>query len=222
MRTVSLAAFDAGIKCPETLEIIAVCRQCKSEKNMICIKGGSEKVSGEIKNQAALAMRELLEAAKPQKGQLVVVGCSSSEIAGEAIGKGSAPELAKSVLEGVLLELNEKGLFLAAQCCEHLNRALVVEREAAITHGLEIVCAVPQPKAGGSFASAAFEAFSDPVLVERVRAVAGLDIGSTLIGMHLKEVAVPMRLEVKKIGQAPVVAARTRPKYIGGARAKYE
>ena len=176
----------------------------------------------EIKQASADAMSELLNTAKLRLGELVVVGCSSSEIVGERIGKGSTPDAAKAVLEGILPLIRENGLYLAAQCCEHLNRALVVERACAERFGYEIVCAVPKPKAGGSFAAAAYLAFDDPVLVEHVRADAGLDIGSTLIGMHLKDVAVPLRLEVKNIGSAFVTAARTRPKLIGGARAQYE
>lgn len=175
-----------------------------------------------IKEQAEKAIAELIEAASLVPGQLVVVGCSSSEIVGEKIGKGNVPEAARAVLEGILPLLEKAGIYLAAQCCEHLNRALVVEREAAEKYGLEIVSAIPQPKAGGSFASAAWESFKEPVLAEEVSAHAGLDIGNTLIGMHLRRVAVPLRLEVKAIGQAPVTAARTRPKYIGGARAVYE
>ncbi|NLT64546.1 MAG: TIGR01440 family protein [Clostridiales bacterium] len=176
----------------------------------------------EMKNLANSAMTELIRDAKPQKGQIIVVGCSSSEIIGEKIGKCSTPEAAAAVLEGVLTVIKENGLFLAAQCCEHLNRALVLEREAAEKFGLEIVAAVPKPKAGGSFAAAAYSAFSDPVLVEHVKAVAGLDIGCTLIGMHLRDVAVPLRLNTKMIGEALVIAARTRPKYIGGVRTQYE
>jgi len=176
----------------------------------------------EIKKAARCALEELLSEAKLQKGQLIVVGCSSSEIVGEKIGKGSTPEAAQAVLEAILPVIRDNGLFLAAQCCEHLNRALVVEREAAEKFGLEIVCAVPKTKAGGSFATAAYLAFSDPVLVEHIKAAAGLDIGGTLIGMHLRDVAVPLRLNTKKIGEAIVSAARTRPKFIGGARAQYE
>jgi len=176
----------------------------------------------EIKQAAYDAISELLAEAKPAKGQIVVVGCSSSEIMGEKIGKGSTPEAAEAVLSAVLPSIAESGLYLAAQCCEHLNRALVLEREAAEKFNLEIVAAVPKPKAGGSFAAAAFLAFREPVLVEHVRAAAGLDIGGTLIGMHLKDVAVPLRLKTKKIGEASVSAARTRPKFIGGARAQYE
>ena len=118
--------------------------------------------------------------------------------------------------------MKEKGIFLAAQCCEHLNRALVVERECAEKYGLEIVCVVPKAKAGGSFATTAYENFNAPVVVETIKAHAGVDIGSTIIGMHLRHVAVPVRLSMKQLGEANVTFARTRPKYIGGPRAVYE
>lgn len=176
----------------------------------------------QISKQSRNAVLELLAEAKPQKGQIVVIGCSSSEIVGERIGKGSVPEAAKAVLDAVLPILGDAGVYLAAQCCEHLNRALVIEREAAERFGYEIVAAVPKYKAGGSFATAAYEAFADPVLVEHVKACAGLDIGCTLIGMHLRDVAVPLRLKANRIGEALVIGARTRPKFIGGARAQYE
>lgn len=175
----------------------------------------------DIRSQARAAMSELLALADPGKGSLVVVGCSSSEIVGEQIGKNSVPDAAVAVIEGIMPLLEERGLYLAAQCCEHLNRALIIEREAAEKFGYEPVCVRPRPKAGGSFATAAYENMRDPVAVEHVRAAAGLDIGCTLIGMHLKEVAVPLRLGTKTIGKAPVIAARTRPKLIGGARAEY-
>ena len=176
----------------------------------------------EVRKAALDAIEELLKEAKLNKGQIVVVGCSSSEIVGEKIGKGSVPEAAEAVLDSILPALSENGLFLAAQCCEHLNRALVIEREAAEKFGYEIVAAVPKPKAGGSFAAAAYLRLRDPVLVEHVKAAAGLDIGGTLIGMHLKDVAIPLRMETKKIGEACISAARTRPKFIGGSRAQYE
>ena len=174
-----------------------------------------------IHEQAAAALTELIETAKLHEGQLIVIGCSSSEIVGERIGKGSTPEAANEVVEAIMPILRENGLQLAAQCCEHLNRALIVERSVAEQRGFEIVCVKPQPKAGGSFATAVYAAMEDPVAVEFVKADAGLDIGTTLIGMHLKHVAVPLRLSVKKIGEAPVNAARTRPKLIGGVRAVY-
>ena len=174
-----------------------------------------------IYEAAGASMSELLERANPARGSLVVVGCSSSEIMGSNIGKGSTPEAAQAVYNAITPLLEERGLYLAAQCCEHLNRALIVEREAAEKFGYEPVCVIPQPKAGGSFATAAWHGMKDPVAVEHVRASAGLDIGGTLIGMHLKDVAVPLRLAVKHVGEAPINAARTRPKLIGGARAVY-
>lgn len=175
----------------------------------------------EIQTAAANAMTELIEVSKLRPGALVVVGCSSSEILGEKIGKGSSPEAAQAVADAILPILKAHDLHLAAQCCEHLNRALIVERETMERFGYEQVTVMPRPKAGGSFATAVYAAMRDPVAVEFVKADAGLDIGSTLIGMHLKHVAVPLRLSVKKIGEAPVTAARTRPKLIGGVRAEY-
>ena len=172
-----------------------------------------------IAQQAHDAMEELLERAKLPKGALVVVGCSSSEIMGSNIGKGSTPDAAEAVYSAVAPLLSERGLYLAAQCCEHLNRAVICERAAAPYS--ETVNVVPFPKAGGSFATAAYAAFCDPVALEEIKADAGLDIGFTLIGMHLKRVAVPVRLENDYIGKARVLAARVRPKFIGGERAHY-
>ncbi|MGN1419744.1 MAG: TIGR01440 family protein [Acutalibacteraceae bacterium] len=174
-----------------------------------------------IKNQAEKAVCELIEKAKLQKGQLLVIGCSSSEIVGQTIGRGSCFEVAQAVFSAVYPMLLKKGIYLAAQCCEHLNRALILEREAAEKFGYEIVNVYPQPKAGGSFATTAYENFSQPVAVEHIKADAGLDIGLTLIGMHLKDVVVPLRLSIDKIGEAHITAARTRPKFIGGVRAHY-
>ena len=173
-------------------------------------------------DQARQATEELLSASKLEAGDLLVVGCSSSEITGARIGTDSKPETAAEVFSGIYDVLKEKGIFLAAQCCEHLNRSLVVEKAYAGAHGLEIVNAVPQPKAGGSFATAAYKAFEHPVLVEEVCADAGLDIGGTLIGMHLKRVAVPVRLSINRVGNAILLAGRTRPKYVGGQRAVYD
>ena len=171
--------------------------------------------------QAKQAVSELVEAAGLNYGQIMVIGCSSSEMVGEYIGKGSSLEAAQAAYEGIAPVLMDAGIQLAAQCCEHLNRALVVERELALSHELEIVNAVPQPHAGGSFAAAVYRNMSDPVLVESIQADAGLDIGGTLIGMHLRKVAVPVRLSLKRIGKADILCARTRPKYIGGARTVY-
>ena len=175
----------------------------------------------QIKTETEKAVRELLEKTNLKKGSIVVVGCSSSEILGEHIGKGSSPETGAVVAEAVLNVLGENGIYLAAQCCEHLNRALVIERAAAEKYMLEEVCVRPMPKAGGSFATAVYDKMDDPVMVEHVKAHAGIDIGCTLIGMHLKDVAVPLRLSVKTIGSALVNAAYTRPKLIGGVRAHY-
>lgn len=176
----------------------------------------------DIKSAARDAAAELIEIAALRRGDIFVVGCSSSEIVGAVIGKGSAFDAAKAVLDGIYPVLRERGIYLAAQCCEHLNRALIVERECAERYGYEIVSVKPQPKAGGSFATAAYETFEAPVALEHIKAHAGLDIGGTLIGMHLRDVAVPVRLSISQIGEARLLCARTRPKYIGGARAIYK
>lgn len=175
----------------------------------------------EITQQSAQAVSELLEAARLQAGDLLVIGCSSSEMVGQRIGKGSSMEAAQAAWAGIAPVLREKGVSLAVQCCEHLNRALILEQADAERFGYEIVNVKPQPKAGGSFATTAWAQMAHPVAVEHIRAKAGLDIGGTLIGMHLKEVAVPVRLSISKIGQASILCARTRPKFIGGSRAQY-
>lgn len=174
----------------------------------------------EISRQCAKAVEEICDVAGLKAGQILVVGCSSSEVLGKRIGSFSSEETAKEIYAGIQSVLKPRGIFLAAQCCEHLNRAIIVER-AAVPFA-EICNVVPQPKAGGSFATAAYHDMEDPVAVEEIKADAGLDIGNTLIGMHLKRVAVPVRLSVKNIGEAPLVAARTRPKFIGGIRAMYD
>ena len=176
----------------------------------------------QIKLQSAQAVKELLEVAACRENDIFVVGCSSSEVLGEKIGTHSSEDAAKAIVEGILPELRKSGIFLAAQCCEHLNRALIIERAAAEYYRLPICNVVPQPKAGGSFATAVYAAFEEPVAVEAVEAAAGMDIGDTLIGMHLRPVAVPVRLSLKKIGEANLVCARTRPKFIGGERARYD
>ena len=175
----------------------------------------------QIKEQAECAVRELLEVSKLQPGDLLVIGCSSSEIMGERIGKGSSMEAAQAVYEGIAPVLEEKGILLAVQCCEHLNRALIVERSTAEKFGYEPVNVRPWAHAGGSFATTVWEHMEQPAAVEHVRAHAGMDIGDTLIGMHLREVAVPVRLSIRKIGAASLVCARTRPKFVGGERARY-
>ena len=174
-----------------------------------------------IKNQACQAVSELIEAAGLRAGELLVIGCSSSEIMGCHIGKGSSMEAARAVYSGIAPVLEKTGICLAVQCCEHLNRALIMEEAVAERFGYEIVNVKPQPKAGGSFATAVWKQMKSPVAVEHIRAKAGLDIGGTLIGMHLKEVAVPVRLSVNRIREAMILCARTRPKFIGGERACY-
>lgn len=178
--------------------------------------------SAAITAQSRQAAEELLAAANLRPGDIFVVGCSSSEIVGGHIGKDSSMEAAAAVLAGILPVVKEHGLYLAAQCCEHLNRAIVVEREAAEKHHCTEVNAIPQPHAGGSWATNCWQKFDDPVLVEEVRAGAGIDIGGTLIGMHLRRVAVPVRLSLNQIGCANILCARTRPPYIGGSRAVYQ
>ena len=175
-----------------------------------------------IGDEAYQAAKEILEKAKLKAGDLFVVGCSTSEVGGASIGSFSSPELAEAVFGGIYQATEEAGVYLAAQCCEHLNRALIIERKAAEKYGYETVNVVPQPKAGGSFATAAYKAFEEPVAVEHIRAHAGMDIGDTLIGMHLRDVAVPVRIRTTQIGDAHVVCARTRAKFIGGCRAVYD
>ena len=182
----------------------------------------TEAFAKQIETEARQAMTELVAAAKLKKGDVLVVGCSSSEMVGGHIGKDSSIEAARALYAGAAPVLAEKGIWLAAQCCEHLNRAIILEREAAEKYGWEEVCVVPRPHAGGSWATTCWKQFHDPIAVEEIRAHAGIDIGGTLIGMHLKKVAVPVRLEQDHIGQAIVLAARTRPKFIGGERAIYD
>ena len=170
--------------------------------------------------QTKATIDELVTKAKVKAGNTVVVGCSTSEVLGAKIGTNSSPDTAGQIFHALFDSAKEHGFYLAIQCCEHLNRAIITERSAV--PGAEIVNVVPQPKAGGSLATAAYAGFSDPVAVETIRADAGLDIGFTLIGMHLKQVAVPVRLEHDRIGEAMVIAARTRPKFIGGIRAIYD
>lgn len=181
-----------------------------------------ELLFSQIKNEAAEAVQELIEISGLQAGALLVIGCSSSEIVGEQIGKGSSLRAAQAVYEGIRPVLEKYGICLAAQCCEHLNRAIIIEKEEALRRGFEIVNVVPQPKAGGSFAATVYLNCKEPAAAEEIRADAGIDIGDTLIGMHLKRVAVPVRISVKKIGRANLVCARTRPKFIGGERAHYD
>ena len=184
--------------------------------------GESAALLGKITAEAEKAISEILDATDLRAGQIFVVGCSSSEVAGERIGKASVVKIAEAVFEGIYPILKEKGIYLAAQCCEHLNRAIIVESECAEKYMLDAVSVVPKPKAGGSFAATAHKRFTSPVAVEHIRAHAGIDIGGTLIGMQLREVAVPLRIATQKIGEANILCAYTRPKYIGGPRAEYK
>lgn len=174
----------------------------------------------EIFNEAYISACEIIELAGLNTGDILVVGCSTSEVLGSKIGTHSSPDTAKELFDGIKKATDEKGIYIAAQCCEHLNRAIIIEKSAV--KGCEICNVVPQPKAGGSFATAAYNSFSEPVALEEIKADAGIDIGFTMIGMHLKKVAVPVRLKNNKIGEATVLGARVRPKFIGGKRAVYD
>ena len=176
----------------------------------------------QITAQARTAAEELLAAAHLEAGDIFVVGCSSSEIVGGQIGHHSSMDAAAAVLAGVLPPLQQQGVYLAAQCCEHLNRSLIVEKAAL--PGVRGVNVIPQPKAGGSFATAAYHGFAHPMAIEGEGGIAdaGMDIGGTLIGMHLKPVAVPVRLPMRTIGEAVLIAARTRLRFVGGSRAVYD
>jgi len=173
-----------------------------------------------VKEQCTQAVKELCEVAKLKKGSVLVVGCSTSEVVGSKIGTNSDPDTAEQIFEGIYSELKARGIYLAVQCCQHLNRAIVTEADAV--PGADLVNVIPQKKAGGSLATVAYGSFKNPVVVEEIKADAGIDIGGTLIGMHLKRVAVPVRLSINKIGEASIICARVRPKFIGGERAIYD
>jgi len=182
----------------------------------------TENFKEQIYNQAKQATNEVIKEAKLDVGDILVVGCSSSEIMGETIGQASSIDVAQATFAGIYDALKANGIYIAAQCCEHLNRAIIIEKELALRERMEIVNVVPQPKAGGSFATTAYKTFANPVAVEHIKADAGMDIGDTLIGMHLKDVAVPLRISINSIGEAHLVCARTRAKFIGGERACYD
>ena len=176
----------------------------------------------EITSLSQQALADLLESSKLKPGKIVVVGCSTSEIQGQHIGSASASDIGRAVIDGLLPMIRENGLYIAAQCCEHLNRALVLEADVAETLGFEIVSVVPQLKAGGAFATETYHQLDDPAVVETVLASAGIDIGDTFIGMHIKSTVAPVRGSIKEIGYAHVTMAKTRPKLIGGARSIYK
>ena len=177
-----------------------------------------------LEEESYLLCKEFIEKAKLKKGQLFVVGCSTSEVLGEKIGTASSYSTAEALFRGISRAAKEAELYLCTQCCEHLNRAIITEREAALAHGLMPyrVNVIPKEKAGGSFSTVAYESFIEPVALEKLRADGGIDIGDTFIGMHLKEVAVPLRLSKKTLGSAHITAARVRPKFVGGSRAVYD
>ncbi|CDE72898.1 uPF0340 protein CLOBOL_05239 [Acidaminococcus sp. CAG:917] len=176
----------------------------------------------DLKEQIKNSLFEIIELSKIKKGQILLIGCSTSEVSGFKIGSHSAEDVGYELAQTALDILNEKGIYIAAQCCEHLNRAVVVSREAISKFNLEEVNVVPWLKGGGSFATATYKLLGDDAaVVETIKADAGLDIGAVMIGMRLKEVAVPVRLKNNKIGEAAVSGARVRPKFIGGERAKY-
>lgn len=177
-----------------------------------------------VKQDIQAAVKKWLATEYLKKDELFVIGCSTSEVAGEKIGTAGTEDIAEILFQEVKRLEETADIQLAFQCCEHLNRALVVEKQTQIIHQLEEVSAVPIPTAGGSMASYAYKHMENPVVVESLagKAHAGMDIGETMIGMHLKAVAVPLRFDQKFIGSARLTAARTRPKLIGGARANYE
>ncbi|MBM7648355.1 uncharacterized protein (TIGR01440 family) [Bacillus ectoiniformans] len=176
----------------------------------------------ELESQLTQVLTDFQQQAKLQKGQTLVIGCSTSEIAGERIGTAGTLEIAEMIYSKFRTFADETGVYLAFQCCEHLNRALVIDQELAEREQLEAVAVIPVRQAGGAMAAYAFEQNPNSVVVEFIKAEAGIDIGDTFIGMHLKHVAVPLRVSLNQIGQAHVTLAKTRPKLIGGSRAVYE
>ncbi|MFE8701859.1 TIGR01440 family protein [Cytobacillus sp. FJAT-54145] len=172
--------------------------------------------------QLSTILKEFKEQVELHERSLFVIGCSTSEVIGKKIGTSGTEEVAEMIFKQLDKFKEETGVQLAFQCCEHLNRALVVEKSTAIEKGFEEVTVIPVRTAGGAMATYAFQHFKNPVVIEHVRADAGIDIGDTLIGMHLKHVAVPIRVSEKNVGSAHVTLAKTRPKLIGGARAVYE
>ncbi|GAB7387886.1 TIGR01440 family protein [Bacillaceae bacterium] len=179
-------------------------------------------IPAEWKNAWEAIVSDLLQASPLDERHILVLGVSTSEVQGKQIGKGGSEEIAAMLYEALAAKQRAFGFHLAFQCCEHLNRALVVERKTAEQFRLEEVSAVPIPEAGGAMAAYAYKRMRDPVLVERIQAHAGIDVGDTFIGMHLRPVAVPVRPRIKELGYAHVTMARTRPKLIGGERAVYK
>lgn len=189
------------------------------------IKGnGLKEFEGKLNNISDVwhkVLDDFFGQANLRPGQILVLGCSTSEVLGKHIGRGSSTEVAEILLPPLLEYVRERGLYLAVQGCEHINRALVVEEECVERYGLEPVTVLPGLKAGGAMSVKAYQSFTSPVMVESIKGHAGIDIGDTFIGMHLRPVAVPIRLDVKEIGEAHLTIARTRPRLIGGPRAVY-
>lgn len=175
-----------------------------------------------IKNQAQSVVREIVSEASLKSGDILVLGGSSSETIGKSIGKKSSLDIGEAIVETFLNELSNKDIYLAVQGCEHINRSLVLERNYAEKKDLEIVSVVPALNAGGAFSVSAYKNMKDPVVVEHIVAKAGVDIGDTEIGMHVKFVQVPVRFTQEKIGEARVTGLKSRPKLIGGQRAQYK
>lgn len=180
-----------------------------------------------IREDAIKVINEIMENSDIKEGDIFIVGCSSSEMIGNQMGTskdGETDAAVEALYEVINESISQKKAYLAVQCCEHLNRAVVIDRKIAQLCDLEIVNVIPQPHAGGAFAVKHYNSLKDPVVVENIKqkAVAGLDIGGVMIGMHIHPVVVPIRLKNKNIGKAIVLAGRYRPKYIGGQRAVYD
>lgn len=175
----------------------------------------------DIEKDLTILGEEVIEAGNLQKGDILVLGTSTSEIIGSHIGKNSNQEIGNRVVSTLINLLQPKGIYLGVQGCEHINRAIIIEKEAAIFGNYNIVNVVPTIKAGGAACNAAYNLFKNPIAIEHINAKAGIDIGDTSIGMHILFVQVPFRSSIKKIGHAHVSALTSRPKYIGGPRASY-
>ena len=178
-------------------------------------------ITEEILTEVETAIRELIDIVKPEPGSIFLLGGSTSEIQGKEIGSATDLKLGKKIIKRVIKIMDESELYLAVQGCEHINRSLVIEKKCQLLYHFPEVNVIPQRHAGGAFSTEAFELFKNPVTVESMEADLGIDIGDALIGMHLKNIAVPVRLSIKEIGEAHLTAAMTRLKLVGGVRAKY-
>ena len=181
-----------------------------------------EQLHQEIIDRIDAAVAALCDKGRLEAGSVIVLGCSTSEVAGGQIGKASVPELGAVIAKAMIDTCRARGMEPAFQCCEHLNRAVVMEKSALRARGLVQAAAVPQPKAGGSVPAAAWKLLESPALAISVQAEAGIDVGDTLVGMHIRPVAVPLRIDTNRVGQANLVMAYSRLPFIGGSRAVYE